>query len=61
MISKPLLQAIDPEHLTESFRRAGVLGNAQVADVAVESSRATILSQITRLRLAYDSDAPGAR
>jgi Ecdysteroid kinase-like family len=60
MISKPLLQAIDPEHLTEAFRRAGVLGNAQVADVAVESSRATILSQITRLHLAYDSDAPDA-
>ena len=60
MISKPLLQAIDPEHLTEAFRRAGVLGNAQVADVVVESSRATILSQITRLHLAYDSDAPDA-
>src|SRR6516164_1370451 len=60
MTSKPLPQVIDPGHLTKAFRRARVLGDARVANVAVESSRATILSQITRLRLAYDSGAPDA-
>jgi hypothetical protein len=60
MTLKPLPQVIDPEHLTQAFRRWGILGNARIADAAVESSRATILSQITRLRLAYDSGAPDA-
>src|SRR5215469_13829055 len=60
MTLQPLPQVIDPEHLTQAFRRSGILGDARVADVAVESSRAPILSQITRLRLAYDSGAPDA-
>lgn len=50
------------EHLTDVLRRAGVLGDGHVCEVVVESSRATILSQITRLRLAYEGagDAPGS-
>jgi len=52
--------AINPEHLTGVLRRSGVLGEGRVCDVAVESSRATILSQIIRLRLSYQgvSKAP---
>jgi hypothetical protein len=42
------------KHLTEALRRAGVLGDGRVRDVAVESSRATLVSQIIRLRLDYD-------
>src|SRR5207245_2646626 len=49
-----------PEHLSEALRRCGVLGAGRVRDVAVESSRATILSRIIRLRLAYDGDAGDA-
>jgi hypothetical protein len=60
MTLKPLPKIIDPEHLTQAFRRSGILGNTRITDVAVESSRATILSQITRLHLAYDSDAPAS-
>ena len=36
-----------------------MLGEGRVRDVAVESSRLTVLSQIIRLRLTYDGLAPG--
>jgi hypothetical protein len=48
------------EHLTDVLRRCGALGEGRVCDVAVESSRNTILSRIVRLRLAYDGPATGA-
>ena len=47
-------------HLTEVLRRAGVLGGSRVTDVTVESSRPTIISQITRLRLAFQGPAHDA-
>jgi Ecdysteroid kinase-like family len=55
-----LPDAAKAEHLTEALRRAGVLGNAAVLDVEVESARSTILSRIIRLRLNYDGDAADA-
>jgi hypothetical protein len=54
MTDEPLTAAAEPEHLTEVLRRSGALGDARVREVAVESSRPTILSRIIRLRLAYD-------
>ena len=35
-------------HLTDVLRRAGVLGDATVREVTVESARSTIMSRITR-------------
>jgi hypothetical protein len=61
MTNDPLPEAAEANRLTDVFRRAGVLGNTFVREVAVESSRTTILSRITRLRLTYDRadvDAP---
>ena len=46
-----------PEHRADALRRSGALGDARVRDVVVESSRATIVSQIIRLRLFYDGAA----
>ena len=43
-------------HLTAVLRRAGVLGQGEVVDVAVETSRDTLISRITRLRLTYDRE-----
>jgi hypothetical protein len=42
---------------TDTLRRSGVLQKGRVSNVSVESSRATVLSRITRLRLTYDGDA----
>jgi thiamine kinase-like enzyme len=50
----------EPARLSEALRRCGALRDGAVRDVAVESSRATLLSRIIRLRLAYDGDASGA-
>jgi len=47
-------------HLTNVLRRCGALGDGQVCDVVIESSRNTILSRIIRLRLAYNGAAAGA-
>jgi hypothetical protein len=47
----PLPAAAHADHLTEVLRKSGVLGDGRVADVAVESSRPTIMSRIIRLRL----------
>src|SRR5215469_6046937 len=55
-----LLSAAQPEYLTETLRRCGVLGGGSVTDALVESSRATILSRIIRLRLSYDGPAADA-
>jgi hypothetical protein len=41
------------DRLTVVLRRAGVLGRGEVLDVAVESSRDTLISRVTRLRLTY--------
>lgn len=49
-----------PDHLTAALRRAGVLGDARVTGVTIESTHPTILSQITRLRLGYAGDAANA-
>ena len=63
MTTQPLPKAADAEHLTETLRRTGALGDGRVRDVVVESSRPTLLSRIIRLRLTYDGavDAPGLR
>jgi hypothetical protein len=49
-----------PERLTEILRHAGVLGRGEVVDVAVDTSRETLVSRIARLRLAYAGAADGA-
>src|SRR5262245_61145046 len=41
------------ERLTTILRRAGVLERGEVTDVAVETSRETLISRVTRLRLGY--------
>src|SRR5262245_45273697 len=53
----PLPAAAHADHLTEVLRKSGVLGGGRVAEVAVESSRATILSRIIRLRLTCEGPA----
>jgi hypothetical protein len=60
MTTESLPIAADAEHLTDVLRRCGALGDGRVCDVAVESSRGTILSRIIRLRLTYDgaTEAP---
>jgi Ecdysteroid kinase-like family len=60
MTTEPLPRAADAEHLTEVLRRAGALGEGRVREVAVESSRATLLSSIVRLRPTYEGSAAGA-
>ena len=63
MTTEPLPAAADVTHLTEVLRRSGVLDNGFVCAVTVESSRATVLSRIIRLRLTYEgagSQAPAS-
>jgi hypothetical protein len=60
MTTEPLSPAADAAHLSEVLRRAGALREGRVREVAVESSRATLLSRIVRLRLTYDGAAAGA-
>jgi hypothetical protein len=60
MTPDPLPRAADAEHLTDALRRSGALGDGRVCDIAVESSRATILSRIIRLRLSYEGTATDA-
>jgi hypothetical protein len=55
-----LPRAARAEYLTDALRRAGALGAGRVRDVVVESSKATILSRIIRLRLSYDGPATDA-
>ena len=58
--TQSLPDATQPAHLTDALRRSGVLAEGHVRDVTVESSRATLLSRITRLSLAYDGPAGSA-
>ncbi len=55
-----LPQAAQAERLTAVLRASGALGEAHVSDVAIESSRDTILSRIMRLRLTYGGSAGDA-
>jgi hypothetical protein len=54
----PGMTAVPPqataEHLTSVLHRAGVLRHGEVIDVAVETSRDTLISRIMRLRLTYN-------
>jgi|KBSSwiStaDraftv2_1062776.scaffolds.fasta_scaffold107737_3 hypothetical protein len=50
----PVPPEASPERLTAMLRGAGVLEHGRVVDVAIESSRETLISRITRLRLRYD-------
>jgi hypothetical protein len=49
---------VDASVITDALRRYGAAPDRAVRDVAIESSRDTILSRITRLRLSFDGD-PG--
>jgi hypothetical protein len=63
MTTNPLPPAVTADHLTTALRKAGVLGDGRVRDVAVKSSRDTVVSHIIRLGLGYDgpaADAPGS-
>src|SRR6185369_11013925 len=60
MTTDPLPRAADCEHLTGALRRSGALGVGRVCNVVVESSRATILSRIIKLRLSYEGAAADA-
>jgi hypothetical protein len=60
MTSEQLPETVRCEQLTDALRQSGVLGDGRVSGVTVENSRATILSQIIRLRLRYDGIAPDA-
>jgi len=61
--TRELPQAADPAHLTDVLRRAGMMDDGRVVDVAVEKSTPTVLSHIHRLRLTLDgatADAPAS-
>jgi hypothetical protein len=55
-----LPEAAQAKSLTDALRRSEVLHEGSVTNVAVESSRTTILSKITRLRLTYEGAASNA-
>ena len=44
MTTEPLPAAAHADHLTEVLRKSGALGDGRVCDVAVESSRPTIIA-----------------
>ena len=60
MTTETLPKAADAEHLSDVLRRSGALGDGRVCNVVVESSRATVLSRIIRLRLSYEGAAADA-
>ena len=61
MTTDALPAAIDADHLSGVLRASGALGaDGAVRTLTVESSRATVLSRIVRLRLAYDGAAGAA-
>jgi hypothetical protein len=60
MTSEALAAPVSANRLNDILRRCGTLAKGSVSDVAVDSSRATILSRITRLRLTYAGEAPDA-
>jgi hypothetical protein len=49
---------VAPEHLTALLRRANLLTTGEVVDVAVETARDTLVSRITRLRIACSGASP---
>ena len=49
----PLDEDLTPGRLTETLRAGGALDGGRVAEVAVETSRTTLVSTIQRLRLRY--------
>src|SRR2546422_11671452 len=49
----PLDEGLTPERLTEALRGSGALDGGRVVEVAVETSRTTLISTIDRLRLRY--------
>ena len=59
-MNQSLPPSITADHLTQMLRGAGVLPEGQVADVAQQSPRDTLLSRVVRLRLSYDREAPAA-
>src|SRR5579871_3517510 len=60
MPNPPLPKAMAPADLTDALRRAGAIDRGRVIDVAVESSFATVLSHIFRLRLTYAEPSDNA-
>ncbi|WP_157731117.1 hypothetical protein [Variovorax sp. HW608] len=54
MTNPSLPKAIAPAELTDALRSSGAIERQRVIDVAVETSFATVLSHIFRLRLTYD-------
>ena len=52
-----LPDAVNACLITDALRRRGVLRSGAVRDIAIESSRDTILSRIARLNLKYEGDA----
>src|SRR5258708_24918496 len=59
MITQSLPPVASADHLTTALRKAGVLGDGCVRDVAVERSFDTLLSHIFRLELSYDATLGG--
>jgi hypothetical protein len=59
-MTEPLPASMSPENLTSSLRSAGALGGGRVSSVIAESTQATFVARITRLRLAYGGDAGSA-
>ena len=49
----PLDDGLTPERFTEVLRGSGALDGGRVVEVAVETSRTTLISTIDRLRLRY--------
>ena len=56
-MTENLPSAAAPERLSKTLRQCGALRDGHVREVVVESSRATLLSRIIRLRLLYEGDA----
>ena len=59
-MTENLPSAAAPERLSKTLRQCGALRDGRVREVVVESSRATLLSRIIRLRLVYEGDARDA-
>jgi phosphotransferase family enzyme len=60
MQSNPLPEVARADRLTAALQQSGALGNGSVREVTVESASPTVVSTITRLRLAYDAEPAGA-
>jgi hypothetical protein len=60
LATQSIPEAIQAERLTATLRRTGVLGEAHVSNVTLESSRDTILSRIIRVRLTYSAQSDQA-